>query len=123
APGTEQDPSARDRSGAQEPRGDQPRQHRGAPAGVRARRPAARGLRRDSQGRARGGGVAAPGPRESVMGARPVLLVIDDEPGMLALVERIVRPTGFELVLHTSARDALAGLAASPADVALIDLH
>ncbi|PYR89076.1 MAG: hypothetical protein DMF84_25555 [Acidobacteria bacterium] len=57
------------------------------------------------------------------MGARPVLLVIDDEPGMLALVERIVRPTGFELVLHTSARDALAGLAASPADVALIDLQ
>ena len=54
---------------------------------------------------------------------QPVLLVIDDEPGMLSLVDRIVRPAGFTGVRHTSAREALASLAASPADVALVDLQ
>lgn len=54
---------------------------------------------------------------------QPVLLVIDDEPGMLSLVDRIVRPAGFTVVRHTSAREALASLAASPADVALVDLQ
>jgi DNA-binding NtrC family response regulator len=53
----------------------------------------------------------------------PVLLVIDDEPGMLALVERVVRPTGFHTVLHTSAREALASLAALDVDLALVDLQ
>jgi len=38
----------------------------------------------------------------------PVLLVVDDEPGMLALIERAVRPTGYRVVSHTSAREALA---------------
>ena len=54
---------------------------------------------------------------------QPVLLVIDDEPGMLSLVDRIVRPAGFTVVRHTSAREALASLTASPADVALVDLQ
>ena len=53
----------------------------------------------------------------------PVLLVIDDEPGMLALVERVVRSTGFKTILHTSARDALAMLPSERADVALVDLR
>src|SRR5689334_21435225 len=42
---------------------------------------------------------------------------------MLALVERVVRPTGFRTVLHRSAREALAWLASEPADVALVDLR
>jgi two-component system, NtrC family, response regulator HydG len=53
----------------------------------------------------------------------PVLLVIDDEPGMLSLVERMVRPEGFTVVRHTSARDALTALKTSSADVALVDLQ
>jgi two-component system response regulator HydG len=53
----------------------------------------------------------------------PVLLVIDDEPGMLALVERVVRSTGFKTILHTSAREALAMLPSESADAALVDLQ
>jgi len=55
--------------------------------------------------------------------APPVLLVIDDEPGMLSLVERVVRSTGFRTILHTSAREALAILAVERPDVALVDLR
>lgn len=53
----------------------------------------------------------------------PVLLVIDDEPGMLALAERAVRPSGYRVVAHTSAYDGLASLSAEHPDVALIDLQ
>ena len=55
--------------------------------------------------------------------ASPVLLVIDDEPGMLALVERAVRGTGFKTILHTSATEALAMLPSEAADAALVDLQ
>jgi two-component system response regulator HydG len=57
------------------------------------------------------------------MTSAPVLLVIDDEPGMLTLVERVVRSTGFRTILHTSATEALAMLAAERPDVALVDLR
>ena len=53
----------------------------------------------------------------------PVLIVIDDEPGILALVERAVRPTGFRTILHTSATEALAMLPSERADIALVDLR
>ena len=52
-----------------------------------------------------------------------MLLVIDDEPGILALVERVVRPTGFRTILHSSATEALALLPAERPDVALVDLR
>jgi two-component system response regulator HydG len=55
--------------------------------------------------------------------APPVLLVIDDEPGMLSLIERAVRSTGFRTILHTSATEALALLPTERADVALVDLR
>ena len=53
----------------------------------------------------------------------PVLLVIDDEPGILALVERAVRSTGYRIVSHTNAREALAMMPSQRADIALIDLQ
>jgi two-component system response regulator HydG len=55
--------------------------------------------------------------------AAPLLLVIDDERGMLALIERAVQATGFRIVSHTSAREALAMLPSDRADVALVDLQ
>jgi DNA-binding NtrC family response regulator len=58
-----------------------------------------------------------------VSARKPLLFVIDDEPGMLGLVERVVRPTGYDVSLHTSAREALSRLATAPADVALVDLR
>ena len=54
---------------------------------------------------------------------QPVLLVIDDEAGMLSLVDRFAQQAGFAVVGHTSARTALAELSAQPADVALVDLR
>jgi DNA-binding NtrC family response regulator len=58
-----------------------------------------------------------------MIAAAPLLLVIDDERGMLALVERGVRSTGFRVVSHTSATEALAGLALERPEMALIDLQ
>ena len=53
----------------------------------------------------------------------PLLLVIDDEPGMLNLVGRFARPLGFDVRTHSSAREALESVARQPVDVALVDLR
>jgi CheY-like chemotaxis protein len=57
------------------------------------------------------------------MSARPVLLAIDDEPGMLAVVERLARNLGFVVVSRTDARAALAELTALKPDAVLVDLR
>ena len=54
---------------------------------------------------------------------KPLLLAIDDEPGMLALIQRFAGPAGFDVVTNGSAKDAMARLAELPADVALVDLR
>jgi two-component system response regulator HydG len=54
---------------------------------------------------------------------KPLLIVVDDEPGVLGLIERIVRPMGYEVALYTNGREALFHLANEPADVALVDLQ
>ena len=54
---------------------------------------------------------------------KPVLIVVDDEPGMLGLIERAVEPTGYEVELHAHAGEALSRLAVMSADVALVDLR
>jgi two-component system response regulator HydG len=54
---------------------------------------------------------------------QPLLFVIDDEPGMLGLIERVVQPIGYDVSAHTSAREALLRLGVEPADVALVDLR
>ena len=71
--------------------------------------PRRRGFRGNPQGRGgRGRDRLGASARERCERSPPVLLVIDDEPGILALVERAVRSTGYRVVSHTSARDALA---------------
>ncbi|MEO6239214.1 MAG: sigma 54-interacting transcriptional regulator [Vicinamibacterales bacterium] len=54
-------------------------------------------------------------------GRHPLLLIIDDHPGMAAVVERGVEGTGFRTVSHTSAAAALALLATARADAALVN--
>src|SRR5688500_12653481 len=52
-----------------------------------------------------------------------VLLVVDDEPGMLSLVKRFAEPAGFEVCTNANARDAIATIAECAPDVAVVDLR
>ena len=54
---------------------------------------------------------------------QPVLLAIDDESGMLALIERFATPAGFRVVTEAHAAHALAAIAETAPDVALVDLR
>jgi DNA-binding NtrC family response regulator len=54
---------------------------------------------------------------------RPTLLAIDDEPGMLALVDRFVTGLNFKVVCHTEGRLALAEVADLHPDVVIVDLQ
>ena len=54
---------------------------------------------------------------------KPVLLVVDDEPGMLALVKRFAEPTGFDVCTNTNARDAISTITECAPDVAVVDLR
>src|SRR5205807_9364133 len=74
-------------------------------AGGYARRRSSTGRRgRDSQGRQRGSGAArnaglthAPGRPHQMTPEKPVLLVVDDEPGILKLIDRFAGKIGFEV--------------------------
>jgi two-component system response regulator HydG len=54
---------------------------------------------------------------------KPVLLAIDDEPGILVLIERFARSEGFTVVTNTRAGDAIERVSAVAPDVALVDLR
>ena len=51
----------------------------------------------------------------------PRLLVVDDEPGVLALVERFAQREGFEVIARAGGRELLAELPSLKPDVALLD--
>jgi len=53
----------------------------------------------------------------------PVLLVVDDEPGIIAVVERFAAGKGFTVISRTDGRGVIAELHAIKADVALVDLR
>ena len=53
----------------------------------------------------------------------PTLLVIDDEPGMLALVERFAHGLGFNVVCHHGGRGALDHIPEVRPDVVIVDLQ
>jgi two-component system response regulator HydG len=54
---------------------------------------------------------------------KPVLLVVDDEPGMLGLIQRFAGPAGFEVHTNASATDAIATIGECAPDVAIVDLR
>lgn len=56
------------------------------------------------------------------MSTEPTLLVIDDEPAVLTIVERFARGFGIEVVTRTDARQALADLRAIKPDTVIVDL-
>src|SRR3954470_24179916 len=53
----------------------------------------------------------------------PVLIVVDDEQGVLEVVDRLARRTGFEVVPCAGGLQALAQLGTRHADAALVDLR
>jgi len=55
--------------------------------------------------------------------ARPVLLVIDDEPGVVAMIERFARGREFEVIARGGGREVLAELDTLAADAAIVDLR
>jgi two-component system response regulator HydG len=55
--------------------------------------------------------------------SRPTLLAIDDEPGMLALVERFARDMDIRVVCHGEGLSALAHISKVRPDVVLLDLQ
>jgi two-component system, NtrC family, response regulator AtoC len=58
-----------------------------------------------------------------VTGSQPVLLVVDDEPGILRLIEKFARNIGFEVATAGSGHEALQKLQTENAAVALVDLR
>jgi two-component system response regulator HydG len=57
------------------------------------------------------------------MSTQATLLVIDDEPGVLAVVDRFARRFGFKVVSRTDARAALAELPRLEPDAVIVDLR
>ncbi|MBI2834306.1 MAG: sigma-54-dependent Fis family transcriptional regulator [Acidobacteria bacterium] len=57
------------------------------------------------------------------MSAKPVLLIVDDEAGILEVVGRFARRTGFDVLSCNGGREALATLAQTKADLALVDVR
>src|SRR3954468_6237839 len=53
----------------------------------------------------------------------PRLLIVDDEPAILTVIERFAHRLGFEVIFRSSGREALACLADVKPDVALVDLQ
>jgi DNA-binding NtrC family response regulator len=58
-----------------------------------------------------------------MIGSLPTLMAIDDEPAMLALVERFARSLDFDVVCHDGGRLALAQISNVRPDVVLVDLQ
>jgi DNA-binding NtrC family response regulator len=56
-------------------------------------------------------------------GTQPVLLVVDDEPGILRLIDRFARKVGFDVATAASGHEALQKLQTENAAVALVDLR
>ena len=61
--------------------------------------------------------------RHAMVDHRPTLLAIDDEPGMLALVERFARGLAFNVVCHHGGRGALEHIPQVHPDIVIVDLQ
>jgi two-component system response regulator HydG len=58
-----------------------------------------------------------------VSGGRPTLLAIDDEPGVLALIERFARNLDFDVVCHSAGPEAIREIGTVRPDAVLVDLQ
>ncbi len=58
-----------------------------------------------------------------LVSARPLLLVVDDEPPVLRVLERVAVKAGFDVVTCGSGGEAIRMLMRKPADLAMVDLR
>ena len=56
-------------------------------------------------------------------GPKPLVVVVDDEQGILDLVSRVARNAGYEAVTYSNGREAIAELQTRRADLVLVDLR
>ena len=56
-------------------------------------------------------------------GQKPVLVVIDDEQGILDVVSRFAQRAGYDAVTYGSGREAIAQLQTRRADLVMVDLR
>lgn len=63
------------------------------------------------------------GSGATMAGQPPVLLVVDDEPGILALIRKLAERIGYDVNTCSTGQEALNLLRVRRADAALIDLH
>src|SRR5438309_1479557 len=54
---------------------------------------------------------------------RPLLMVVDDEPPVLKVIERLAGKAGFDVVTCGSGSEAMRALLRKPADLAMVDLR
>lgn len=57
-----------------------------------------------------------------VGGPRPLILVVDDQPGVRRLVEEVFRQVGYRVASAANGRDALALVEAESPDLAVLDV-
>ncbi|KHK55827.1 chemotaxis protein CheY [Ralstonia sp. A12] len=66
---------------------------------------------------------AAPCPPVTRPALAPMVLLVDDEPGVLSALRRLLRPTGYRVLTAESGAAGLELLAANPADLIISDMR
>jgi CheY-like chemotaxis protein len=61
-------------------------------------------------------------PRENATPVKPIILCVDDEPANLKLLENILVPRGYEVVIAVNGEDALQKIKTQTIDLVLLDL-
>ena len=56
-------------------------------------------------------------------GPKPLIVIVDDEQGILDVVSRIARRAGYDAMTYSNGRDAIAALQTQRADLVLVDLR
>ena len=56
-------------------------------------------------------------------GPKPLLVIIDDEQGILDLIQRFAERTGYDVVTYSNGREAIAQMQTVKADLVMVDLR
>ena len=54
---------------------------------------------------------------------RPLILVVDDDPALLRMIETILAQTGYEVISTDNGEDALLKTAERPPDLVILDVN